>query len=167
MPDILIVIAGSLLLVIGLLGCILPVIPGPPLSFAGLLLLRFTHFVEPARVETFDHLLWIMGGAAIVVTVLDYVVPVWGTRRFGGSKAGTWGAAAGVVVGLFFAPAGLIIGPFAGAFIAELISGKNQHESLRAGFGSFLGVLSGVVLKLIVSVIITWYFVKEIIVTYG
>ncbi len=164
MPDIAILISGILLLVLGLLGCILPIIPGPPLSFAGLFLLRFTHYVELSRHAGFDQLLWILGSAAAIVTILDYIVPVWGTKSFGGSKAGTLGAALGVVAGLFFAPAGLIIGPFAGAVIAELISGKDRKSSLRAGFGSFLGVLTGVVLKLMVSGTITWYFVKEVIV---
>ena len=162
MHDILILIPGIILILLGLAGCILPVIPGPPLSFLGLLLLRFTRFVEPLRLENFVHLLWILGTAALVVTILDYLIPVWGTKRFGGSKAGTLGAAAGVVAGLFFAPMGLIIGPFAGAVIGEMISGRDRKSSIRSGFGSFLGVLTGVVLKLMVSGMITWYFVKEI-----
>jgi uncharacterized protein YqgC (DUF456 family) len=163
MADTLILVLGILLILLGLAGCILPVIPGPPLSFVGMLLLRFTHFVQPEHMARYDQLLWILGAAALVVTILDYIVPVWGTKHFGGSRAGTWGAAIGVVVGLFFAPLGLIIGPFAGAVIAEMINGSDQRSSLRAGFGSFLGVLTGVVMKLIVSSIITWYFFKELI----
>ncbi len=163
MADGLFLAAGILLILLGIAGCILPVIPGPPLSFFGMLLLRFTHFVEPLRQDRYDHLLWVLGTLAVVVTILDYLVPVWGTKRFGGSKAGTWGAAAGVIIGLFFAPVGLIIGPFAGAVIGEILGGKDRKSSFRAGFGSFLGVLTGVVLKLIVSTVITWYFVKEII----
>ncbi len=163
MTDLLLLIIGILLILTGLLGCIVPVLPGPPLSFIGLLLLRFTHYVAAGEMVHFDTLLWILGSAALVVTILDYVVPVWGTRRYGGSRAGTWGATAGVLAGLFFAPAGLIIGPFLGAVIGELLSGKDQRTSLRSGFGSFLGVLTGVVLKLIVSGVITWYFVRALI----
>lgn len=160
--DIFLLIVASMLIVLGLAGCILPVIPGPPVSFAGFLLLKFTHFVEPLRSGQFDNILWITAFAAIVVTILDYIVPVWGTRKFGGSRAGTIGAAVGLVIGLFFAPLGLILGPFLGAVAGELLAGKDEKSSLRAGFGSLLGFLTGVVMKLIVSGVITFYFIKEI-----
>jgi uncharacterized protein YqgC (DUF456 family) len=163
MADILLVVLGSLFLLLGLLGCILPVIPGPTLSFAGLLVLRFTGFVEPHRVEAYNQLLWIFAGLAVVVTVLDYIVPVWGTKKFGGSRSGTIGATIGLIIGLFFAPPGLILGPFLGAVVGEMMAGRDQKASLRAGFGSLLGFLTGVVLKMVVSALITFYFVKEMI----
>lgn len=162
--DILLLILGIILIVLGLAGCILPVIPGPPVSFAGLLLLRFTQYVDVSRVEQFDKILWITAFAALIVTILDYIVPVWGTKKFGGSRSGTIGAAVGLVIGLFFAPLGLILGPFLGAVAGELIAGKDQSSSLRAGFGSLLGFLTGVVMKLIVSGVITYYFILELIV---
>ncbi|MBE0652624.1 MAG: DUF456 domain-containing protein, partial [Bacteroidales bacterium] len=135
MADIIILILGIILIVLGLAGCILPVIPGPPLSFAGLLILRFTGFVEEPRTEQFDTILWITAFAAILVTVLDYIVPVWGTKKFGGSRYGTIGAMLGLIAGLFFAPLGIIIGPFIGAVAGEIIAGKDNRSSLRAGFG--------------------------------
>lgn len=160
--DIFLLIAGIILIVLGLAGCILPVIPGPPMSFVGLLLLRFTRFVETPRADQFDKILWIMAIAAIVVTVLDYIVPVWGTKKFGGSRSGTAGAAIGLIIGLFFAPLGLILGPFLGAVAGEMIAGKDSSSSLRSGFGSLLGFLTGVVMKLIVSGVITYYFILEL-----
>jgi hypothetical protein len=163
--DIILVIFASLLVLIGLAGCILPVIPGPPLSFVGLLLLRFTDFVEEWRADHFDQVLLYTGIAAVIVTILDYIVPIWGTKRFGGSRAGTLGATFGLIVGLFFGPPGIIIGPFLGAVAGEMISGKDNRSSIRSGIGSLMGFLTGVLLKLIVSGIITWYFVKELFVT--
>lgn len=162
MVDILFLVLGIILLIIGLIGCVLPVIPGPPISFFGMLVLKLTSFIEPERAEQYNQLLWIFAFLAILVTVLDYIVPVWGTKKFGGSKYGTWGAAIGLVIGLFFAPLGLILGPFLGAVVGELLGGKDDKASLKAGFGSFLGILTGVVLKLIVSSLSAFYFLREI-----
>ena len=162
--DIILLILGIILIVLGLAGCILPVIPGPPLSFIGLFILRFTGFVEEPRTEQFDNILWITAFAAVIVTILDYIVPVWGTKKFGGSRYGTIGAMLGLIAGLFFAPLGIIIGPFIGAVGGEMLAGKDNKSSLRAGFGSLIGFLTGVVMKIVVSGVITFYFVKEIIV---
>ncbi len=161
--DILLVILGILLLLTGIVGSILPVIPGPPIGFVGMLMLRFTRFVEPEQLDRYSDLLWIFAVVTIIVTVLDYFVPVWGTKKFGGSKAGTWGAAIGIVIGLFFGPIGLILGPFLGAFTGEMIAGKDQKSSLKAGFGSLIGFLFGVAMKLSVSVLMCYYFFSELV----
>jgi len=157
MTDILLVILASSLMILGLLGCILPVIPGPPLSFIGLLVLHFTRFADFSY--TFL-LLW--GSVAVIVTVLDYVVPIWGTKKFGGSRSGMWGAGIGLVLGLIlFPPLGIIIGPFAGAVIGEALTGKDAPASFRAGLGSFFGLLMGVGIKLAASIMMTFYFIRE------
>ncbi len=160
--DIFLVIIGILFLLIGIIGSVLPVIPGPPLAFVGLVFLRFTHFVQADHIGDFSRQLWILGAATLIITVLDFIVPVWGTKKFGGSKAGTWGAAIGVFVGIFFGPPGLILGPFLGAFIGELLAGKDQKSSLRAGFGSFIGFLFGVVMKISLTFLICYYFFSEL-----
>jgi len=158
--DYLLVILGGIMMIVGILGCLLPVLPGPPLSFAGLLLLHFTSFADFS--STF---LITWGCVTILVTVLDYVVPIWGTKKFGGSKYGMWGAGIGLVVGLFFLPPiGMIVGPFAGAIIGEAITGKNASGSFRAGLGSFLGFVAGVGLKLAASIVMTFFYIKELIV---
>jgi len=158
--DYLLVILGGIMMIVGILGCLLPVLPGPPLSFAGLLLLHFTSFADFS--STF---LITWGCVTILVTVLDYVVPIWGTKKFGGSKSGMWGSGIGLLIGLFFLPPiGMIVGPFAGAIIGEAITGKNASGSFRAGLGSFLGFVAGVGLKLAASIVMTFFYIKELIV---
>ena len=147
------------LMIAGIAGCLLPVLPGPPLSYLGLVVLHFTRFADISR-----NLFIILAIVAIVVTVIDYVVPIWGTRRFGGSKYGMRGATVGLIIGLFLGPFGIIIGPFIGAVVGELIFKDDIKYALKAGFGSLLGFLTGVGLKLAASLLITFYFVKALIV---
>jgi len=151
---------GILLLVSGILGCVLPVIPGPPLNYAALLLLHFT-----GRYQFSPHFLLVWAVISVVVYALDYVIPAWGTRKFGGSRRGVWGSVIGLVVGLFFFPPfGIIVGSFAGAVIGELTAGKDSVTALKAGFGSFIGILLGTLLKLIASGMMTWYFFRELVI---
>jgi uncharacterized protein len=167
--DIALLIIGFILILAGIVGCILPVIPGPPLSFAGLLLLHFTSYVDLTAFT-----LIITALAAIVVTVLDYIIPVWGTKKAGGSKWGTRGSGIGLIIGLFFSPIGIFVGPFLGALLGELLfhfTKKNDDpknikikKSLKAAFGSFVGIMFGIVVKIIVSCFIAFIFVKEAII---
>jgi uncharacterized protein YqgC (DUF456 family) len=160
MGDILLLSGGIVMMILGLLGCVLPVLPGPPLSFTGLLLLHFSKYAEFSL-----NFLLLFGSVAVIVTVLDYVVPLWGTKKLGGSKAGIWGATVGLAIGIFvFPPLGIIIGPFAGAFIGETLTGKKSSEAFRAGLGSLMGFLMGVGLKLVASIIMTYHFIRELIV---
>jgi len=160
MGDILLLSAGIIMMMCGLLGCVLPVLPGPPLSYAGLLLLHFSKYAQFS-----PRFLVMFGAVTVIVTVLDYVVPLWGTKKFGGSKAGIWGATAGLVIGIFvLPPIGVIIGPFAGAVIGEAITGKKSSEALRAGFGSLMGFLMGVGIKLVASAVMSYHFIKALIV---
>ncbi|WP_297092477.1 DUF456 domain-containing protein [uncultured Draconibacterium sp.] len=157
--DILLIVLGSIFIISGILGCVLPVIPGPPLSYIGLLLLHFTE-----RYDFSNKFLIIWAVVTVVVYTLDYLIPAWGTKKFGGSKRGVWGSIIGLVVGLFFFPPfGIIIGPFLGAVIGELTAGKESGAALKSGFGSFMGFLAGTLLKLITSGMMTWYFIKELI----
>ncbi|MBW6535303.1 MAG: DUF456 domain-containing protein [Mariniphaga sp.] len=156
--DYVLIAIGVLFIISGILGCVLPVLPGPPLSYIGLL---FLHFTEKYQFSTRFLIIWAV--VTVVVYLLDYAIPVWGTKRFGGSKRGIWGSIIGLVVGLFFFPPfGIIIGPFVGAVIGELSTGKDSGAALKSGFGSFAGFLIGVILKLTVSGMMAWYFVKEL-----
>ena len=131
-------------MVAGIIGCIVPGLPGAPISYAGMWIDQATERVD----FTWQELL-VWGIATIVVSVLDYVVPAWGTKQFGGTKYGVWGSTIGVFIGLFAGLWGVILGPLAGAILGELIGGKAAAEALRAGWGSFLGLLCGTILKLI------------------
>ena len=142
--DILLIVLGAICLLVGLIGCVAPVLPGVPLAYLGLLLLHWTE-----RVQFSWQFLTIWAVITIVIQVLDYVIPAWGTKRYGGTKYGVWGSTIGVFVGMFFGAIGIIVGPLVGAIVGELIGGKGQKEALRAGWGSFIGILCGTVLKLI------------------
>jgi hypothetical protein len=158
MSDYILLILGIIFMIIGIIGCLVPVLPGPPLSFLGLILLhlsRFGQFTTPTLI--------ILGAIVVIVTVLDYVVPIWGTKKFGGSKYGTRGATVGLVIGFFLGPLGMIIGPLIGAFVGEMIFKDDITYAIKAGFGSLLGFLTGIGLKLAASFVMTFYFVKELI----
>ena len=158
--DILLVILGFCFLIGGWIGCILPVVPGLPLGYIALLLLHVTRF-SGFSVK----FLLITAAVTVIVAVIDFVLPVWGTRKWGGSRAGTVGAIVGLLVGLFFAPAGIIAGPFVGAVACELIAGRETNAALRSGFGSFAGFILGTVMKLTVCAVFTYYYMKELIIS--
>lgn len=159
--DVFLLILGIILLLVGLVGCVVPFIPGPPLGFLALLALHFTSWVQFS-----SKLLWTAAILAVVVTLLDYVVPAWGTKKFGGSKAGVWGASLGLVVGLFLGPAGIVLGPFAGALVGELLVKANGSQALRSAFGAVIGLFAGVLLKLVVCGLYIWWFAKELYVAF-
>ncbi len=153
--DYFLIVLATMLIILGLLGCFLPILPGPPLSYLGLLLLSFTRWgnIESAI------LIW-MAIIVVLVTILDYILPVWTTKKIGGTKRGVWGATLGLILGLFiFPPWGIIIGPFVGAFLGEISADKDNRKALKSAIGSFIGFLLGTGLKLVVSGIITYYFV--------
>ena len=150
---------GVVLTIAGIAGCILPFIPGPPLSYSALLVLLI---VDEQTFTSRFLIVWLL--VTTVVTILDYYVPVWGTKKFGGSRKGVWGATIGLVAEIFFFPPfGMIAGPFLGAFLGELIEGKDTQAALRSGFGSFIGFVAGTVMKLTVSVIMAFYFFRAVI----
>lgn len=156
---IILIILGVICLIIGIVGCIIPGIAGPPFSFLALLLLSIAKGWEPFSAQ----FLIIMAVIAFVVTALDYVVPAAGAKKFGASRAGFWGAVIGLFGGLIlFPPLGMIFGAFLGAIIGELTVGKEGSQALKAGWGVFMGVMFGMLLKLIASGIMTFYFVKAL-----
>lgn len=155
--DIVLLILGFVFMLVGILGSFLPVLPGPPLSWVGLLLLYLTKAVPDNW--------WVLGitfAIAITITVLDYVIPAMGTKRFGGSKAGMWGTIIGLLVAIFvpvFGPFGIIIWPFIGALVGELLNKANKETALKAAFGSFLGFLTGTFMKLVLTVVYAIFYV--------
>ncbi|WP_422858820.1 DUF456 domain-containing protein [Flagellimonas sp. S174] len=155
--DIVLLVLGFVLMLIGILGSFLPVLPGPPLSWVGLLLLYLTKAVPDDW-----WLLSITLVIALTVTVLDYVIPAAGTKKFGGSKAGMWGSIIGLLIAIFFpilGPFGIIIWPFVGALVGELSNKSDNKTALKAAFGSFIGFLTGTFLKFLIAVIYFGLFI--------
>jgi uncharacterized protein YqgC (DUF456 family) len=156
---IVLIILGVICLFVGIIGCVIPGVAGPPFSFLALILLSIAKGWEPFSAQ----FLIVMAVITIVVTVLDYVVPAAGAKKFGASRAGFWGAVLGLFGGLIlFPPFGMILGAFLGAIVGELSVGKEGSQALKAGWGVFMGVMFGMILKLIASGIMTFYFIKAL-----
>ncbi|MCE7043377.1 DUF456 domain-containing protein [Dyadobacter sp. CY312] len=154
--DILLLIAGIACLLTGLAGAVLP-LPGPPLSFVGLILLHISTYAEFSNTVLIS-----LGFITLVIAVLDYYIPIWGTKKFGGTKYGAIGATLGLLVGFFVIPAiGIFIGTFLGAFVGELIGGTNAKSALKSAFGSFVGFITGIVMKVILCLIMIGFAVAE------
>ena len=143
MLDIILIIVSALCLIVGLLGCVLPMLPGPPIAYVGLLLL---HATDKVQFSTTQLLVWLL--IVIVVQVLEHFAPMLGSKYSGGSKWGSWGCFVGTILGLFFLPWGIIVGPFLGAVVGELLKGAESRQAVKSGIGSLIGFLFGTVLKL-------------------
>lgn len=152
--DILLIVLGAVCMLLGLLGCVLPALPGPPVSYVGLLLLHCTDRIQFSLTEMLVLLLLV-----IVAQVLDYFIPILGSKYSGGTRWGSWGAFVGSVVGLFFLPAGLFLGPFLGAVAGELLGAADLLRALKSGIGALAGFLLGTVLKLSLCMyfVILWF----------
>jgi uncharacterized protein YqgC (DUF456 family) len=163
------VILGIICIMAGVIGSILPGLPGPPLSYLGLLLIHWTRF---AQFSTRMLVIWAV--IVLIVAVLDYVVPIWGTKKFGGTRAGVRGSTIGLIIGVILLPMlgivlgpfglfGILGGPFIGAWIGERSVGQNPQKAMRAAIGSFIGFLAGTFMKVAVSVVLAFYFFKALI----
>lgn len=150
-------IVASLFFAAGIVGTFAPVLPGSPLIWLGMLIFGF--------MTGFEKLNWVFfllqGLLAAAVMGVDYLATALGSRYFGASKAAVFGALLGLVVGLFFFPIGLLVGPFAGAVLLELIFTRESNTALRSGLGAVIGFWSGIILKLILETgIIVWFFIE-------
>lgn len=147
MADFLLYTLAIALNVVGIVGCFVPVLPGPPISYLGLLIIYFNADSEIGTVA-----IWVYGLITIITVVLDYVIPALGVKYFGGTKFGKWGSFIGTIIGLSYFPEGLLLGPFLGAFIGELIGRRGKREAFKSGVGSLLGFLFGVMMKFTVCI---------------
>lgn len=154
--DIFLVFVGLLFIILGLIGSFLPILPGPPLSWIGLLLLYLTNAVPNNWMFLSITLI-----IALLVFALDYIIPAMGAKKFGGTKAGMIGTTIGLFVGILAPiPGGIIIGPFLGAFLGELSNKTDSQTALKAAFGSFIGFITGTFIKFIVSIVYLGFFIK-------
>ena len=150
--DILIMVLAIILMVGGIAGCVLPILPGAPLAYAGLLLLHFTGL---AHFSTAQLIVWLI--VVVVLQVVDYITPLLGSKYSGGTSFGNRGCVAGTLLGLFFMPWGIILGPFLGAVAGEMMGGSDFPHAVRAGIGTLIGFLLGTLLK----VIVCFYFLVQ------
>ena len=151
-------IIAFVLLILGLLGSIIPGLPGPPLSFIGILLI---HFFTGTQFSTSFLLSWAV--IVILVFLLDYFMQVWGVKKFGGGRKAIIGTFLGLFMGLFFPPIGLILGPFFGAFIGALLEVRgDNNRALKVAIGSFIGFVTGTILKLVISSVLFYYAIYNI-----
>ena len=156
--DIFLIILGFVLCIVGIIGAFLPIIPGPLTGWVGLLVLHFTSVAQLSY--TF---LGITLVVAIIIYVMDYLIPAIGTKRFGGSKGGVYGSMIGLVIGIIVPiPLGIIIGPFVGALIGELIVNADHKRAFKAAFGSFLGFLMGTFLKFLLACVYLGLYIWQV-----
>jgi len=143
MTDILLLIGSIICFVVGLAGAVLP-LPGPPISLIGLFMLHYSKYAQFDRTTlTFFALL------TVGMSIFDYYAPIWGTKKFGGTKYGSWGSTIGLMAGLFFTPIGMFLGAFLGAFLGEIIGKTEPKIALKAAIGSFIGLITGITGKVI------------------
>lgn len=158
--DSILLIIGFVCLIIGVLGSLLPVLPGPVASWIGLLLLYFT--------DTVPINYWVLVPTFILmllIAVLDYIIPAKGTKHFGGSKYGVWGTNIGLLLGMFFIPTpfGFVIGAFLGAFFGELYNNStDKNQAFKAATGSLIGLLVSTFMKLVVCLLYLAIFIYEV-----
>ena len=141
-------ILSWLILAVAMVGCLLPIIPGPPIAYGAVLLMDW------AGGWTYGpkaHALILL--AIVAVTILDFVVPTAGAKRYGASKTGIRMSIVGMLIGLiWFPPFGLLLGAGIGAFTGEIMNGTREKEALMAAWGVLIGTIAGIVLKLMVVV---------------
>jgi len=157
--DIVLLVFGFIFMLVGILGSFLPVLPGPTISWIGLLLLYLTKVVPDD---------WLFLGITLVIALtvfaLDYIIPAVGTKKFGGTRAGMLGTMIGLLVALFFpilGPLGIIIWPFVGALVGELLNKADKKTATKAAFGSFIGFLTGTFLKFMVTIVYLGLFIMK------
>ncbi|MBW2936955.1 DUF456 domain-containing protein [Aureisphaera sp. CAU 1614] len=161
--DILCILIGLLFMLVGIAGSILPVIPGTPLSWLGLIVLYLAPSLE------FDWTFIIITGiVGIGIYIMDYIIPAMGTKRFGGSEAGAWGTTIGLIIGILAPiPFGILIGPFVGALVGELAFNKTEGpQAFKAALGSFFGFLASTFLKFFATLVYLGLFIYKVIVNF-
>ncbi len=151
-----VIIMGAILLLLGLAGSILPILPGPPFSFLGLFLLALVKHFSPPLTPTRVLLLALV---TLLVIAIDYILPLLGAKRYGASKWGIWGSLLGMVIGIFLSPLAILLGAFLGAVLAEWLAGKTERDSLRAGWGVMVGTLFVIIFRLVFSGMMIYYFI--------
>ena len=168
----LIFLLAVVFIIVGIIGDVVPGLPGVPISYAAMILL---HFFTDITYST--EALIIYGILCVVITIVDYFVPIWGTKKFGGTKAGVRGSTIGLIVGVVVLPIlgivigpfgliGILAGPFFGAYIGEKMTGVDDQLAWRSAIGSFVGFVAGTLLKVVYSLAVGFVVIKDIIASF-
>lgn len=145
---------GVICILVGIIGSFIPIIPGLPVSYAGLVFLQFT---DPTPFSAKFMVLWAV--IVIIIMMVESLIPAYTTKRFGGSAYGITGAILGLIAGVFiFPPLGILLLPLLGAFLGEVVSGKKIDFAFRSAMGAFVGFLAGTILKVVTSLVMAYYF---------
>ena len=159
--DIFLLILAIICMLVGLAGSFLPILPGPPICFLGFILVEITAYAD---FTTSFLIVWAI--LVVILGILEYYIPTWGTKKYGGTKSGQKGATIGTILGIFIPPQplGLILGPFVGAYIGEIMHDKyDKRTALRSAWGSFIGFLAGTFLKVVTVLVMAFFFIREIV----
>ncbi len=168
----LIYLLAVICIIVGIIGDVVPGLPGVPISYAAMLLLYFFTDISYSITALVAY-----GIVCVLITILDYFVPIWGTKKFGGTKAGVRGSTIGLIIGVIVLPLlgivlgpfgiiGIIAGPFVGAYIGEKMSGVDDTLAWRSAIGSFVGFVAGTLLKVVYSLVVGFVVIKDIIVSF-
>ncbi|MCL2721213.1 MAG: DUF456 domain-containing protein [Treponema sp.] len=158
--EILLVVLAFILLIIGIIGSVVPMLPGPPLSFLGLMVMKWS-----GHGNFSPFFLWLWAGIVVAVTVMDYTLPAFMAKKFGGSKAASIGSVIGLIIGIFvYPPWGMLLGPFLGALIGELIhNNRDGAKAFKVALGAFLAFIVGSGAKLITTSLILFFAIRALI----
>ncbi len=155
--DTFLIVLSGVLIIVGLIGCVIPKLPAAPLSFLGIIILHYS------SVANFPVQFFIRYGILVIaVQGLDYLIPTWGERKFGGSTKGVWGSLIGVFFGLFFGIYGIFLGAILGAFIGELLAGKQSNDAISHAINSFLFFILGTIFQVIVAGLFLNMYIEEV-----
>lgn len=148
-----------LVMLLGLIGSILPALPGTPLVF----LAAVGHRLYFGEASASNLVLGVLGGLMVISLIFDYVATALGAKKFGATWRGAVGAVIGGLIGLFFAIPGIILGPFLGAMIFEMLGDKEFKHAARAGLGATIGLLLGVLGKFSIAVVMIILFAVNVV----
>lgn len=149
------IITGIILNILGIIGIVVPALPGIILNYLALFLLYISRGEEVIGLNA----LITFGLLTLLVALLDYILPLAGAKKLGASRTGIIFAVIGMITGMiFFPPFGIFFGLLIGAFVGELIAGKSQSQAFKAGFVTFLGILTSMVVKLMLAIVMTVYY---------
>ncbi len=155
--DIFIAVISILLAVVGVAGCVFPGLPGPPFNYVALTLLYF-------RFGSFSaSFMWVWLGIVIIISILDYYIPIWTAKKYGATRSGIIGSIIGMLAGMIFTPIGMIAGTIIGAIAGDMMAGKTSKEAMRSGMATFFGTIASIGLKLVFAGVMFYYALKAVI----